>query len=151
MSLPDIFYKIKSRFSRAGSTEVFELSESGEVERHPYLRKFFLSLVIILTALASFGLGRLSSFSTRQPIDIHYEDFDLEGQQTASGAGSPETSIKISDSKIENSTGAVTASSKGTKYYTAGCKSTISDKNKVAFATAALAEAAGYTKASACK
>ena len=49
-----------------------------------------------------------------------------------------------------NNANAVTVSSKGTRYYYSWCKNTISEKNKVSFASAILAEKAGYTLATNC-
>ena len=135
MNIHEILHRIK------GSPEIIEFNEKGEVERFSFLRKFFLSLVIILVALASFGLGRLSGTEKREPIQIRYENLD---SQLTTDNPQPTTS------KIENSA-SVTASSKGSKYYPAGCKSTISSKNKISFQTAAAAEAAGYTLAATCK
>lgn len=52
---------------------------------------------------------------------------------------------------VASGSGEVTASSKGTRYYYPGCSNTISAKNKISFATASMAEAAGYSLAATCK
>ncbi|MBI1974368.1 MAG: hypothetical protein HYS51_00705 [Candidatus Zambryskibacteria bacterium] len=119
-------------------TEEVSFDNSGNIERFSWLRKLFLAIVIILVALLSFGIGRLSVVGKREPIRIEYD---------------PLLSIENS-LKIENSAqGAVVGSKNGSKYHYPNCPGAkqISEKNKVTFSSANAAEAAGYTLASNCK
>ncbi|MSR87820.1 MAG: hypothetical protein EXS69_01470 [Candidatus Zambryskibacteria bacterium] len=115
-------------------TEEVSFDEEGHIERFPWLKKLFLSLVIILVAGLSFGIGRLTGVGKSEPIQIEYN-------QEISNFQSP----------ISNQA-SVYASSKGERYYYANCSglSRVSEANKVNFATAAIAEARGYTLASNC-
>ena len=115
-------------------TETYHFDKRGEVVRNPLFKRLFVSLVVILVALLSFGLGRLSG-SPRGGVSISYE---------------PES---LADSKISTTAGVgeVVVSSQGTRYYYSHCKNSISEKNKVVFATALMAEKAGYTLALNCK
>ena len=117
--------------------DVIEFNERGEVERFPFLRRFFLATVIILIAGASFGIGELSN-SSRPPVQIKYENLDSPKPTT-------------DNQQTTTSSNTVTASAKGTKYYFSWCGNTISEKNKMTFQTAAAAEAAGYALSATCK
>jgi len=114
--------------------ESFDFDKEGEVVKNPWLRRYFLSIVIFLVALLSFGVGRLTG-TERGGVTINYGGIDnLENEKLPA----------------ESSPGAVTASSQGTKYYFSHCGNNISERNKVTFATATLAESAGYTLAANC-
>jgi hypothetical protein len=120
--------------------ETFHFDNRGEVEKHPSFKRYFLAMVIILVALLAFGVGRLTG--SERPgvsIDIDKEFLAQDGQ---GGAGN--TAIAGA------SAGQVTASSQGTRYYYSHCGNSISEKNRVVFATASLAETAGYTLAKNC-
>lgn len=133
MSLQEYWGKIKPEGE-------IHFDEEGQPIKFPLIRKIWLTLLIILVGLLGFGLGKLSNLSQNEGITIEYQDLD-ESQ-----------SLKTENSKIENSVAeTVTVSSKGTRYYYSWCKNTISEKNKVTFATALLAEKAGYTLATNCK
>ncbi len=132
--------------------ETVSFDNSGQVVHFSFIRKFFLAMVIVLVALLAFGLGRLSAEGKREPVKIiNNSQFPISNLQSNSNDPmNNENSLKIANSQIEN-LGSVYASSKGTKYYYSYCKSTVSDKNKVIFATAKLAESAGYTLSATCK
>ncbi len=152
MSLHDFIGKIKSRFGLAGAgeSEMIEFDEDGEV--YPALatvrrlgllfQKLFLSAVIILLALLSFGLGRLSVVGNREPIKIEYDPALLEPALSASHQSSGSTAGER-----------VVVSKNGSRYHYQYCASAkqIREENKIFFATAAAAEAAGYALASNCK
>ena len=121
-------------------TETVNFDKEGRVVRFPWLKHIFLSLVIILVAFLSFGIGKLSSEDTKQ-ITIQGEGLD----------GTGDNSISLNKSSAQDSTGGVFASSKGTKYYYPRCSNTISLTNKITFPTPKDAESAGYTLASNCK
>jgi hypothetical protein len=121
--------------------ETFSFDKEGEVVRFPSIQRYFLTILIILVALVSFGVGRLTGEKGGE-VSINYDPSLLEAPtQAASVIGS--TGVV--------SAGQVTASSQGTRYYLSHCKNTISEKNRVTFANAALAESAGYTLAATCK
>lgn len=116
-------------------------------------KKLFLSLTIILVALLSFGIGRLSVAGDREPIKIEYDATLTEWStpsidQTASvinAAG------KLAPPSVSD--GGVVVSKNGARYhysYCAGAKQ-IKKENKIVFPTPAAAEAAGYTLAANCK
>lgn len=96
----------------------------------------FVIATIILIALASFGLGRLSKIEERKP------EIRLKNEATAS------KSIEIGES-----VGQYVASKNGSKYHLPWCSgaSTIKEENKIWFNSKEEAEKAGYTPASNCK
>ncbi len=134
--------------------EVVSYDKDGHIERFPLFKKLFLSLIIILTALLSFGVGRLSVIGNREPIRVEYDasisnsQFPISNQASISNALN---NIENSKLKIENST-SVVASKNSSKYhypYCAGAKQ-IKEENKIVFATPEAAEASGFTLATNC-
>ncbi|MCE9644182.1 hypothetical protein K8Q93_03005 [Candidatus Parcubacteria bacterium] len=112
-------------------------------------RELFVGVIVVLVGTASFGLGRLSSQEiARTPVRILYPEG--EGTEVASGGRGVATAAAAAALKPS---GAVVASSKGTKYHFSWCPGakSISEKNKISFESAALAESAGYTLAANCK
>jgi hypothetical protein len=123
--------------------ETVSFDKAGEAvgQGRNVVRRFFLTLVIILVAILSFGVGRLTSAPRGQGIKIEMD---------------PAISSSLSDEGTHPpppSSATVYASSKGTKYYYAGCSglSRVSAANKISFATAHAAEVAGYGLASGCQ
>ena len=120
-------------------------------------REIYVSLLIILTAFGSFGLGRLSKiYDTRLPVQIRYED----GNEVIVEADLRGETSKISDKtanlasvSVAEGSGKVVASKSGTKYHFPWCAgaSQISEANKIWFDSAVAAEKAGYGKAANCK
>jgi hypothetical protein len=88
-------------------------------------RDILIIIVLILSSSASFGLGYLAGTDADPP--------------------SPEATA--------GEAGKFVASKNGTKYYLPSCAGVekITDANKVWFASAAAAQAAGYTPATNCK
>ena len=148
----DFLCAISDKLSGMSIHDTFEIDNSGEVVRHPYIKRYFLVLVVILVGALSFGLGRLSSQSRPSGVKIEYDPALIDGTSTKSAQASTDTSISQTSTVIntEKGGGRVFASSKGTRYYYEGCRNTISDKNKVYFNSASEAEAAGYTLAANC-
>ena len=137
--------------------EEFHFDKSGEVVRFPRIRAYFLTILVLLVALLAFGIGRLTG-GERGGVTINTSSND-KGQMTnevinpKSQLATPESSLDISHSTLSipaPTQGSVYASSKGTKYYYASCKSTVSEANKVTFSSPSEAEAAGYTLAANC-
>jgi len=119
-------------------------------------KELYLSLIILLVAIISFGLGRLSKIrEEKTPITI--ESINTETSIAVSnalnknGAGimleHNSSTISPSSSKI------FVASKNGKKYYYAWCESAkiIKEQNRVWFSTQAEAEKAGYSPAVNCK
>lgn len=145
MSLPDLFNRIKPN----PISETFELDEAGEVVRFPLFRRLFLSLVIILVATLSFGLGRLSSGQKREGVRLEYNpQLTTDNLQPANAI----QAIKSSSTNIIKA-GEVVASKNGTKYHYAHCSGAkrILDANRIIFASFQAAEASGYTLAANCR
>jgi|GEM_PF-6190451 len=115
--------------------DTFSFDKDGEVVRLSWVKRFFVSLVIILVGLLSFGIGRLSG----------------EEAQRGSTVGEVQVSQSAPTPAASAASGSIVASANGTKYYYPGCSNNISDKNKIFFATSAEAEAAGYTLALNCQ
>ncbi len=101
--------------------------------------------VIVLVALASFGIGRLSViYGQKEDFEIiypHQGASALEAVNTASQEGQGVVS------------GGFVASKTGSKYHLPWCSGAqrIKESNKVFFGTKVEAEAAGYTPAKNCK
>ena len=134
-------------------TEIISFSKEGEPEpagaRNLIFRKLFLALVIILVALLSFGIGRLSAPGTGDGVEIEYDPSLSSVDQSASVIKSAGGVTEVD----ESSSGQVIASSNGRKYHYPHCSGAkqISEANKITFASALDAEASGYTLASNCK
>ena len=143
MSLQDIWNKIKPQ----SQVEIIKLDENGEVESFPLFKKLFLSTVIILVALLSFGIGRLSVMGKREPIRIEY---DSEMSNTPLPISNEQTASVIQG--IPKSNNEVIVSKNGARYHYPHCAGAkqIKEANKIVFASPAAAEAAGYTLAANC-
>ncbi len=103
-------------------------------------REVYTAALIVLVALASFGLGRLSKLQeSREPIKIEHPNETVAAVSVAL----PPT----------NSGGQVVASKSGDKYHFPWCggAARISEANKVWFNSVEEARKAGYTPASNCK
>ena len=105
--------------------------------------ELYLTAVIILVAVISFGLGRLSKIrEEKTPITI-------ENAETVKSKPLLTSNIdnEIKTDKI------FVASRNGKKYYYAWCDAakTIKEQNRVWFSTQAEAEKAGYQPAANCK
>lgn len=94
-----------------------------------------LVVIIILSATASFALGRLS---------VREKYRDTNAAQVIVPV--------LPDLSIDTSRFAFIASKSGTRYYPKGCKSVnrIKPENRIFFETAAEAEETGFTKAAGC-
>lgn len=115
-------------------------------------RGAFLTVLIILVACASFGLGRLSGLETvKKEVEIEFPK-GSQGQEVAAVSAAFATTSAQTHTPQKTS-GKYVASKNGTKYFLTTCSSgkRISEKNKVWFDTKEEAETAGYTPASNCK
>ena len=129
-------------------TEEVSYDKGGRIERFPLFRKLFLSITIILVALLSFSIGRLTVVvGDRVPVRIEYDP------QLTTNDQQQTTNLNQTASVI-NAVGdtSVVVSKNGVRYhylYCAGAKQ-IKEENKIVFLTPAAAEAAGYTLAANC-
>jgi hypothetical protein len=152
MSLTRLWDKIKA----PKTIETISFDEAGEPIRYPFLRRLFLSLVIILVATLSFGLGRLSSSPDQEGISISF-DQSLAALLAPGGEGKPQTASAIQSMQgtaaENNMGGGVMASKSGTKYHFPDCPGAkqIKEANKLYFSTPEEAEASGFTLAGNCK
>lgn len=114
----------------------------------------FYSVLLVLVAIGSFGLGRLSvsnSSTTEKPL------FLKENITPASVASAVEEVASTTPVKTETIASpksvAVVGSKSGTKYHLPDCPGAkrIKPENLISFETVAAAKAAGYTPASNCK
>jgi len=127
--------------------------------------ELYLAAIIILTAVISFGLGRLSKIrEEKTPITIENVKENAETGESkplstsnvdkTNGAG---IMLQHNSSTISSALSAslkiFVASRNGKKYYYAWCESAnvIKEQNRVWFSTQAEAEKAGYQPAANCK
>jgi len=113
-------------------------------------RDVFISIIIILVAFASFGLGRLSKIEdTRVPVRIENMAASIVGTKGSAMVDSTQ------DEKSSISTqGEIYIGSKnGSKYHFPWCSGAqrIKESNKIQFPSKEEAEKAGYTPAANCK
>jgi len=127
-------------------TEDISFDNRGEAVRFPHFRKLFLALVIILVALLSFGIGRLTVVGKSEPIKIEYDQSLSPNSQTASVISS------IPTSQTSPKEGGIVASKNGTKYHYSHCPGAkqIKEENKISFNSPHEAEGAGYALAANC-
>ena len=102
-----------------------------------------MALVLIVVAATAFGLGRRSVVA--EPTAVGSPDIKLIASSTLSDSTVPASGNNSVKTRF-------VASKNGTKYYLTTCASAnrIADKNKVYFASVALAQTAGYTAAKNC-
>jgi len=131
--------------------EIVSYDKDGKIERFPLFQKLFLSLVIILVAMFSFGIGRLSVVSDREPIRVEYDPSLVQGEALNSSTSQVDKSQTASVIQAVEKT-EVIASKNGSRYHYPHCGGAkqIKEENKITFATPVAAEAAGYTLAANC-
>ena len=110
-------------------------------------KELYLAAIIILVAVISFGLGRLSKIrEEKTPITIENVK---ENEETSESKPLLTSNVdnEIKTDKI------FVASKNGKKYYYAWCESAnvIKEQNRIWFSTQAEAEKAGYQPAANCK
>ena len=111
----------------------------------------FTTIIIILVAFLSFGLGRLSVLESKKP-DIRIETIPA-GEAGAMGSAAIHAVSNNTETVKEMAQGQFVASKNGTKYYFPWCAGAnrIKDENKVWFSSADEAKKAGYQPSSMCK
>ncbi len=137
-----------------------EKIKAPEILKKPYLPSIsddvYYGALIVLIAIASFGLGRLSKLEgEKEPVRIEGASFITEPQNKVaqSKQSSQGASVILSTEQSKSSETQLVASKNGTKYHYPWCAgaSQISEQNKIYFTSKADAEAKGYTPASNCK
>ena len=125
--------------------EIVSYDKDGRIDRFSLFQKLFLSVTIILIALLSFGIGKLSVAGNREPIKIEYDP-----NLTEWSTPSVDQAASVINAVKE---GEVITSKNGARYHYPWCSGAkqIKEENKIVFATVAAAEAAGYTLAANCK
>ncbi len=107
-------------------------------------------ILLVFVGVGGFYLGYTAQSETAQaaPVVIECPQEAYIAPQAKVGGSVPLSTIQ----NTQASSGQYVASKNGSKYYPASCKgvSRIKEENKVWFATAAEAEADGYTLASGC-
>jgi len=116
--------------------------------------ELYWAAVIILVAVISFGLGRLSKIrEEKTPITIEKASSMSDIDEKTNGAGIMLEHNSSTISNFPSSSKIFVASRNGKKYYYAWCESAnvIKEQNRVWFSTQAEAEKAGYQPAANCK
>ena len=113
----------------------------------------FYSVLLVLIAVGSFGLGRLSVSSTKVPEKPLFlkENITSASVVNAVPAATASTSVKAEVATVSK-TAAVVGSKSGTKYHLPNCPGAkrIKPANLISFETIDAAKAAGYTPAANC-
>lgn len=117
----------------------------------PYENDLILIIVIILIALISFGLGRLSKIREGK-TSITVESV-VSNISSAVEVGNSETNPNPSTLNVGANEKMYVASKSGTKYHYPWCPGAlnIKEENKIWFSTKEEAEKAGYSPAANCK
>ncbi|MEX2014196.1 MAG: hypothetical protein WD896_02470, partial [Parcubacteria group bacterium] len=138
--------------------EVVSYDKDGRIEardwRTTLFPRFFLSIIIILVASLSFGIGRLSVVGNREPIKIEYDPVLAgEGPQSQGNISQTASVLNAAGKLAPPSEGGVVVSKNGARYHYPHCSGAkqIKEENRIVFKTPAAAEAAGYTLAANCK
>lgn len=110
---------------------------------------FFYSVLVVLIAVSSFGLGRMSQIEIAQKPPVT----PIQLTQKAAVVASAVSKATSSQSVSGIGEGSFVASKNGTKYHLLTCSGAkqIKEENKIFFDSQEDAEKAGYSKASNCK
>ena len=135
--------------------EDFDIVPAGERGKDSWKGHIMNLAIIVLVAMASFGIGRLNFYSNNKvPLEIKYSERVISTEEKGSASkvtsdgevkGVTVTSVAPSEE--------VVASKNGTKYHFPWCAGAkqIAEKNKITFPNVESARAAGYTPAANCK
>ncbi len=143
MSIKDFSQKIKSVGVSAKNT-ASDLAKIGN--------DIFIIFLIVLTGMASFGLGKLSALEKQKiPISV-LKTKEAMYASVMSGVNNESVITKQVGETNSAANGLVLASKSGTKYYYPSCSgvSRIKEENKVWFSTVEEAVASGLSLAVNC-
>lgn len=127
--------------------------------------RYFMAILVILVAVASFALGRYSTMpngslwgqgtgkGATAGVSMAYTEVSPKMDDEPTEAKNPRVAKPTSTDVIPVAPGPYVASKSGTKYHheTCGGAKQIKQENKLYFSTEADARAAGYSLASNCK
>lgn len=118
----------------------------------PLGNDILIGLVVLVTAIGAFGLGKLSVIEKKEPLIIFDNGIDIVPISQVVGTVSSGQPPSLTTG-VNADNGSFVASKNGTKYYPVNCSAVnrIKDENKVFFDTALAAENAGFTVSTACK
>lgn len=122
-----------------------ETFKTIKLKLKPYKNDIFLAGIVILTAVISFGLGRLSViYGQKTPVKIEYSD---------SGKNQSAAVLEAPEAKFLNGEKMYVASKSSDKYHLPWCAGAqrIKEENKIWFASKEEAEKAGYKPAGNCE
>lgn len=114
--------------------------------------ELFLSVLIVIVSLASFGLGRLSMQEKLDSVSAEtIQAFSLENNEKDIIINATSSVTPLSTDNA--SPGGYVASKNGSKYHLPWCAGAkqMKEENKIWFVSKEEAEAAGYTPAANCK
>ncbi len=133
--------------------EVFDLEpkdRGDDVKKH-----LFLGVLIILVALGSFGLGRLSFYKDQKtaPEVLFFDNSSASAVLSLDELNSSEIQKTIKNEIESQENGIVVGSKNSDKYHYPWCSGAkrIAEENKITFASIEEARKAGYVPASNCK
>ena len=121
----------------------------------PFENDLIIAIIIILVALISFGLGRLSKIrENKTPITIENVNQQIKiGENNSQNSTVEPTAENNPESNVGVNDKLYVVSKNGTKYHYPWCSGAlnIKEENKIWFVTKEEAEKAGYTPAANCK
>jgi hypothetical protein len=131
-----------------------EFIKKCKLKLKPYEQDVILVTIIILVALISFGLGRLSKIrENRTPITIENAVRNILASTPSVDTATTATKPGFVANSATREEKLFVASKNGTKYHYPWCPGAlnIKEENKIWFSSKEQAEKAGYTRAGNCK
>jgi len=132
--------------------------EEGGIARAPFLtldNNLFVTIIIILVAFLSFGMGRLSMTSQEKTPIVFSQKLPVSSEDVQQNFSQQELQGAVSGSLENNSlkSGSIVVSKNGTKYHFPWCSGAqrIKEENKIWFSNEQEARKAGYEPAANCK
>lgn len=152
MSIKESSNKIKSPEEPSYEEEVFDLEvrDDGEsLKKH-----LFIGILIVLTAVGSFGLGRLSFYKSEKTApEILFFDNNASAVLSLDGTNDLSGEEILGAETIVPENSIVVGSKNSDKYHYPWCSGAkrIAEANKIVFSSIEEARKAGYVPASNCK
>lgn len=114
----------------------------------------FYGVLLVSVSVASFGLGRQSILEAdSEKSSVKQQDSVVVQSANLTPTTTPLSPTPVIESKPVSGVGEVVASKSGSKYHLPTCAGAkqIKPENLISFASASVAEAAGYSPAANCK